>query len=68
MDGMPQTLLTLFAAFLAIDGADWLTVLVMVIALFFWLITLKRKIQKYHHNSIWEAIKSLFKKYNKYGE
>jgi len=35
---------------------------------FYTLIRIKKEIQLKHFNSIWHAIKSLFKKRNKYGE
>ena len=68
IDGLPETIITLFAAVLINSGTDVLTVGVMVLAGFFWLLRIKREVQSQYRNSIWRAIKSLFKKYNKYGE
>ena len=67
MDGFPETLITLFAAVLMQSGTDILTVGVMVLAGFFWLLRIKREVQSQYRNSIWRAIKSLFKKNNNYG-
>jgi hypothetical protein len=68
MDGLPETLITLFAAVLVDSGVDVLTVGVMVLAGFFWLLRIKREVQQQFKNNLWTAIKSLFKGRNKYGE
>ena len=68
IDGLPETVITLFAAVLINSGTDVLTVGVMVLAGFFWLLRLKREVQNQYKNSIWRAIKSLFRKRNNYGE
>ena len=68
MDGLPETLITLFAAVLMQSGTDILTVGVMVLAGFFWLLRIKREVQQQFSNDLWRAIKSLFRKNNKYGE
>ena len=68
IDGFPETIITLFAAVLLDTGADILTIGVMVLAGFFWLLRIKREIQRNFHNKPWEAFKSLFRKRNKYGE
>ena len=68
MDGMPETLVTLFAAFLALNGTDLLTYVVMCLACFFWLLRIKREVQQQFRNNLWRAMKSLFRKDNKYGE
>jgi hypothetical protein len=68
MDGFPETLITLFAAVLGWQsGGDWLTLIVMCLAGFFWVIRIRREIQQQYFNDVWRAIKSLFRKKNKYG-
>jgi hypothetical protein len=68
MDGLPETLITAFAVTLATSGTDLLTISVMVLAGFFWLLRIKREVQQQFRNNLWTAIKSLFKGKNKYGE
>lgn len=50
------------------DISSILSMIVVIFAGFFWTIRNKREIQQYHKNSIWEAIKSIFKKKSKYGD
>ena len=67
MDGFTETYMTIFVAVLISSGIDILTGIVMILAGFFWLITLRRVIQEKHRNSLWHAVSSLFRKRNKYG-
>ena len=68
MDGLPETLITLFGVVLTAEAYDVLGVAVLVLAGFFWTLRIKREIQQQYQNRIWNAIKSLFKKRNKYGD
>lgn len=68
MDGLPETLITLFGVVLTAEAYDVLGVAVLVLAGFFWTLRIKREIQQQYQNKFWNAIKSLFKKRNKYGD
>ena len=68
MDGLPETLITLFGVVLTAEAYDVLGVAVLVLAGFFWTLRIKREIQQQYQNKFWNAIKSIFKKRNKYGD
>jgi len=67
MDGFPETLITMLLIMVSEPIYDWLSIVVLVLAAFFWAIRIKREIQEKYFNNVWRAIKSLFRKRNKYG-
>ena len=68
MDGFPETLITMFGVVLTAEAYDILGIAVLVLAGFFWTLRIKREIQQQYQNRISNAIKSLFKRWTRYGE
>lgn len=67
MDGLPETIITLFTVLIFGQLYEGLAMVVIVLAAFFWILRIKREIQQQYFNSLWRAIKSIFRKKNKYG-
>lgn len=68
MDGLPETVITLFMVIAFGPVYDAMGLVVLLLAGFFWTIRIKREIQQQYQNKFKNAIKSLFKRRNKYGE
>lgn len=68
MDSLPETLITLLLVIWTGPVYDILSLSVLFLAAFFWVIRIKREIQQQYFNSLWRAFKSLFKIRNSYGE
>lgn len=68
VDYLGDALVIILAALFAFPFQETLSVLLAVLSIFYVLIRTKREIQEHHFNKVWKAIKSLFRKRNKYGE
>lgn len=66
-EAIPETAATAFSVYLASIAYDGLGFVVLVLAAFFWTLRIKREIQQQYHNKVINAIKSLFKKWYRYG-
>lgn len=62
---------SLITAFVLITWGQFQEVVygyIMIAVAFYWTLQIKRLIQQQYFNSFWRAVKSLFRKWNKYGE
>lgn len=68
MDGLPETIITMMLIIIAGPIYEVMSFVVLFLASFFWVIRLKREIQQQFQNKPWRAIRSMFRKQNKYGK
>lgn len=68
MQGFPETIITLFVIITWGNINELVSSIVLLLAFFYWVLQIKRLVQERYYNSFWGAVKSLFRKKNKYGE
>ena len=65
---LADALVIILAAIFAAPFDQILSYILVGMSIFYVAIRTKREIQEHHFNKVWRAIKSLFRKRNKYGE
>jgi hypothetical protein len=63
-----ETILTFFILVTWGDVKEGMAITILFFTAFYWALRIKQLVQEQYFNSFWKAIKSLFKKRNKYGE
>lgn len=68
MHAFSDSLLTVFVLITWGQFQDAVYGYILIAVAFYWTLQIKRLIQQQYFNSAWGAFKSIFKKWNKYGE